>query len=139
MTYNKIKHINLDNTDFWAQLYEYPDARLSNGEDRNVTVRVDNNPIICDCKAYNFLRHLKGNVRPNQQKLFKIIPGELKCRGPENFFNVPVAHLSSEEVCDSMKRESIGPQKTSAMLLEKLNISDSMKSYLAQDLTKLDI
>lgn len=38
-------------------------------------------------------------MRPDVQELFRVVPVDLECHGPEGFVNVPVVQLSSKKVC----------------------------------------
>lgn len=94
LTHNKIKHINLDKAEMMAQLQNSSPG----APNRDVIVRVDNNPLSCDCNLYDFLRYLEGRMHPGVQSMFHIIPGGLKCQGPEWFGDLPVTQLSSKKL-----------------------------------------
>lgn len=86
LTYNKIKYISL--------LYAEDYARDQNSP-RNVIVYIENNPIVCNCGLYDFLRYIEGRMHPNVQNYFHIIPNNLTCQSPEWLKNVNVTNLKS--------------------------------------------
>ena len=63
---------------------------------RDVIIYVQNNPIVCGCALYSFLRYLEGKMHKNVQNYIHIIPGNLTCHGPDYINDTPVDQLHSE-------------------------------------------
>ncbi|XP_043273538.1 protein toll-like [Venturia canescens] len=92
LSYNKIRHINLDKVEIWA---------TDRDDQRNVKVSVENNPIECDCELYSLLRYLEGELHPNVQNAFHLVIGQLKCTGPQDFADIAIIDLKSSTLtCD---------------------------------------
>lgn len=87
LTHNKIEHILLREAELVASSQKTP---------RDVIILVGNNPIICDCSIYDFLRYIEGRMHPYVQNFFHIIPEYLSCRGPKWLENVQVTDLHSK-------------------------------------------
>uniref|UniRef100_A0ABM1JBR1 Protein toll-like n=1 Tax=Polistes dominula TaxID=743375 RepID=A0ABM1JBR1_POLDO len=73
LRYNNIKSILLTNIEKLA---------IYNTEKRNVTVHVENNPLLCDCLVYNILRYSKGDMPITVYNLFELKLGNLTCVKP---------------------------------------------------------
>ncbi|XP_076396056.1 uncharacterized protein LOC143263919 [Megachile rotundata] len=74
LRHNKIQHIQLNTKE------EYGNYKAIKG---NIEIFVANNPIICDCKLYDFLYYLGEKMRPAFQQFVHITAENLTCRGPE--------------------------------------------------------
>ncbi|KOC59528.1 Protein toll [Habropoda laboriosa] len=87
LTHNQISHIYLNRAEEVAK-YQHTA--------RDVIILVENNPIVCDCDIYDFLRYLEGRMHHNVQNYFHIIIGNLMCRSPETLAEIAVANLKSK-------------------------------------------
>ncbi|XP_003704992.1 toll like receptor [Megachile rotundata] len=95
LRHNKIKHVSLRGAEAVAKYQEVP---------RNVIIYVDDNPVMCDCDLYDFLRYLNGDMHPFVQNYFHIIPGNLTCHGPAVQTCMVVDKLQSKSfVCPTLK------------------------------------
>lgn len=88
LSYNRIRQINLNEEEMTAQLEDLDETPF-------ITLRVDNNPISCDCELYNLLRHLEGRMGSSVQNSIKFIFYELKCK-KSNGAEVLISRLSSK-------------------------------------------
>ncbi|XP_053979405.1 protein toll-like [Hylaeus volcanicus] len=84
LTHNNIRHINLKDAETIAG---YQSSQ------RDVIILIEDNPIVCDCDLYDFLRYLNGEMHPNVQNYFHIIPGDLKCKSPEWIESITMTDL----------------------------------------------
>ncbi|XP_015189877.1 PREDICTED: protein toll-like [Polistes dominula] len=73
LRYNNISNILLTNIE---KLVTYNTVK------RNVIVRVENNPVLCDCHLYNLLRYYNGDMPINVYNLFELKLGNLTCVKP---------------------------------------------------------
>ncbi|XP_015589971.1 protein toll [Cephus cinctus] len=89
LTYNNISHVFLANSELLA---------INQNTARNVKILLDKNPVLCDCVLYDLLRYLEGEMHPNVQNLFYIVPGDLKCKGPSWLEDIPVSNLNSKSL-----------------------------------------
>nr|XP_012233845.1 PREDICTED: protein toll-like [Linepithema humile] len=84
LTHNNIKHIFL---------HDVKDIAINQEHNHNVIIiKVDNNPLSCDCDIYDFLRYLEYET-PNVQTYFKIEVGHLTCQSPEELKNKSINDL----------------------------------------------
>lgn len=97
LSYNKLKKLS---SSFQTQFYQPVSVDLSNNEifevdfneleilamnERELTVYMENNPIYCNCDILHFNKFLRSELAAsNTNRLFEIIPGDLRCAGPEN-------------------------------------------------------
>ncbi|XP_032689997.1 protein toll isoform X2 [Odontomachus brunneus] len=87
LTDNNIEHILLKHAELIAMSQKVP---------RDVIIKIENNPLICDCFLYEFLRYIEGRMHPYVQNFFHIIPGNLTCHGPKWLENIKVTDLRSK-------------------------------------------
>ncbi|XP_046140972.1 protein toll [Osmia bicornis bicornis] len=87
LTHNKIQDIYLGDAE---ELAKYQTSS------RDVIIYVQNNPIVCGCALYDFLRYLEGKMHKNVQNYIHIIPGNLTCHGPDYINDTAVDQLHSE-------------------------------------------
>lgn len=87
LTHNKIEHIFLKDAEFIANSQKTP---------RDVIITMENNPVICDCFLYDFLRYIEGRLHPYVQNFFHIIPGNLSCRSPKWLEDIKITDLRSK-------------------------------------------
>lgn len=86
LSHNNITHIYLGTAE--------EVARFQNTS-RDVIILVNDNPIVCDCNLYYFLRYLEGRMHPYVQNYFHIIPKGLTCQSPAWLTNTSVTQLKS--------------------------------------------
>lgn len=86
LSHNNITHVYLGSAEAVA--------RYQNTS-RNVIILVNDNPIVCDCTLYYFLRYLEGRMHPYVQNYFHIIPDGLTCQSPAWLTNTSVTQLKS--------------------------------------------
>ncbi|XP_015189658.1 PREDICTED: protein toll-like [Polistes dominula] len=84
LRYNNIKNILLANIEKLA---------LYNTEKRNVTVHVENNPLICDCHLYNLVRYSNGDMPVTVYNLFELRFGNLTCVYPDGIQKAQINQL----------------------------------------------
>ncbi|XP_033296899.1 protein toll [Bombus bifarius] len=89
LTHNRIKYIYLSTAERLAKFQTNP---------RNVIIYVENNPIVCDCDLYDFLRYMDGRMHPYVQNFFHIIPGHLKCQSPDWLADIEIVNLKSKKL-----------------------------------------
>ncbi|XP_076766748.1 toll like receptor [Xylocopa sonorina] len=109
LSFNQIKYIETPDLQFFSNTIEvdlrhnqieFIDLQLAEGiaisrhEGRNVIILIDNNPIVCDCNLYNFLRYLDGDMNSNVRGYFNIIPGNMTCQSPEWIQGIKVTNLT---------------------------------------------
>ncbi|XP_015189882.1 PREDICTED: protein toll-like, partial [Polistes dominula] len=73
LRYNNISNILLNDIE---------NLVLFDTEKRNVTVHVENNPLLCDCHVYNLLRYYNGDMPNTVYNLFELKLGNLTCVKP---------------------------------------------------------
>ena len=66
------------------------------GQPRGVAISIENNPIQCDCRLYDFLRYLDGRMHPNVNKTLELLIGISKCHGPSEFRDIAITDLRSK-------------------------------------------
>ena len=86
LSHNNIRHIYLGSAEEVARFQNIS---------RDVIILVNDNPIVCDCDLYFFLRYLEGRMHPYVQNYFHIIPEGLTCQGPAWLTNTSVTQLKS--------------------------------------------
>lgn len=95
LSHNEIEVINVYGSD-GRDLLRLQDilATLSDQENSVVTVRVNGNPLICDCNVYTFLLYLESEL----QKFVEIAPGDTKCEAWRGFMkiHVPIIQLNTK-------------------------------------------
>ncbi|CAK9795656.1 Protein toll [Anthophora quadrimaculata] len=89
LRHNQITHIYLNTAEEVAKFQQTP---------RDVIILVENNPVVCDCDIYDFLRYLEGRMHPYVQNYFHIIPGDLTCQYPNILTDIPVVNLKSKSL-----------------------------------------
>ncbi|XP_014472682.1 PREDICTED: protein toll [Dinoponera quadriceps] len=89
LTYNKIERIFINENEVMS-------IASSQTWPRDVIISVQNNPVICDCLMYSFLRYNEGRMHPYVQNYFHIFPGDLSCRSPKWVENMKVMDLRSK-------------------------------------------
>ncbi|XP_012276337.1 protein toll [Orussus abietinus] len=85
LRYNNISHVILTQTETLAEAQNRTTPR-------NVVIKIEENPLACDCFLYDFLRYLDGELR-NAQALFSIDPGNLTCKSPRWLEGMPLKRL----------------------------------------------
>lgn len=88
LTHNKIEHIILNDAE---QI-----VKIQGIFAHDAKILVNDNPLHCDCKLYDFLRYIEGRMDPKVQDYFHIIPGNLTCQSPRELKDVLVTNLKSE-------------------------------------------
>ncbi|XP_076672912.1 toll like receptor [Andrena cerasifolii] len=86
LSHNNITHIYLGTAEEVARFQNIS---------RDVIILVNDNPIVCDCDMYYFLRYLEGRMHPYVQNYFHIIPEALTCQSPAWLANTSVTQLKS--------------------------------------------
>ena len=86
LDYNNVTYIDLTTVEVWAV-----ERRVS-----SVSISIENNPIRCDCRVYDFLRYLEGRLNPKVMKTFQLLIGESKCHGPSDFHDTAITDLRSK-------------------------------------------
>lgn len=94
LSHNKIQHIFLHNAEDLAKSQRTP---------RNVTILVENNPLICDCDVYDLLRYIEGKMHFYVKNYIRIITGSLNCRSPAWLENKAITDLKSESLTCTTK------------------------------------
>ncbi|CAL7933908.1 unnamed protein product [Xylocopa violacea] len=89
LRHNKIERVNLKLAESVA---------ISQQTARNVIILIDDNPIVCDCYLYNFLRYLDGDMHPYVQNYFHIRPDNLTCQSPKWLKDIKVTDLHSKSL-----------------------------------------
>ncbi|XP_012260509.2 protein toll isoform X2 [Athalia rosae] len=95
ITNNNISHVQLGGAELVAQVNQF--------DSKSRKILVEENPIICDCNMFDFLRYLGGDMHPSVQKMFHIVPGNLKCAGPEWMRDTLVSDLKYDTMLCSIQ------------------------------------
>ncbi|XP_011863303.1 PREDICTED: protein toll-like [Vollenhovia emeryi] len=106
LTHNKIKHILLHNAE----------SNVFQGYARDVIILVQDNPILCDCDLYDFLRYKEGRMHPKVQNYFHIIPGNLTCESPDDEKDVRVTDLRSESLTCVVPDSNVCSEKCDCLI-----------------------
>ena len=61
---------------------------------RNVTVKLHENPIECDCNVYSLLRYLQQDMNPNALNYVDIEIGDLECYGPDYMDGIKIEDIN---------------------------------------------
>ena len=69
---------------------------LAVNSSRSHSVSIENNPIQCDCRLYDFLRYLEGRLHLNVKNTLKLLIGKSKCHGPRDFRETAITDLRSK-------------------------------------------
>jgi len=91
LTHNKIEHIVLNDAEQIVKI-----QGIFTHDDHFAEILVNDNPLHCDCKLYDFLRYIEGEMDPKVQDYFQIIPGNLTCQSPRELKDVLVTNLKSK-------------------------------------------
>ncbi|XP_017770730.1 PREDICTED: protein toll-like [Nicrophorus vespilloides] len=67
-------------------------------ENNKVTLYVDDNPLICDCKNYDLFRYFNLSIDPMVQIVIQIKASELVCSGPPNFVDIKACDVKPHMV-----------------------------------------
>lgn len=65
-------------------------------------VDLSDNPIECDCRAYDLTRYFKEMMDPQVRMMFEILPGGLKCAPSSLLEDVSVADLHPKDLTCSL-------------------------------------
>lgn len=94
MSYNKIRSIDFD----VARILGTNDESTHSS---NNSININHNPIVCDCKLYNFKRFVERKLPAVANKLVNFEMDSLLCQASKNLTNMDVRFVKSEElVCD---------------------------------------
>lgn len=92
LTHNEIFEVDLKELETIAisqnQLSDMVDLRFY----------IDFNPIYCNCVILHFNKFLRNELAPETRKMIKIIPGNLKCVGPDNLNGKRVKDVNPKEL-----------------------------------------
>lgn len=77
LSHNNIYEIDLRDLETIALSQEYRDRPTS------VKIYIDNNPLICNCVIFHFIKFIRNELPPITHKMLEIIPGDLECAAPE--------------------------------------------------------
>lgn len=131
LSHNKIEHILLQEAELISNSQVIP---------RDVIIRVNNNPIICDCFLYDFLRYIEGRMHSSVQNFFHIIPDNLSCHSPEWLKDINVTDLQSKTLKCTTKGFNIPcPQECNCILRPEdkaftINCSNKNLTQLPSDI-----
>ena len=98
LDYNNVTYLDLTSVEDWAPV---------GGRPRDISISIENNPIQCDCRLYDFLRFLEGRLHPNGNETLQLLIGESKCHGPSDLREIAIADLRSKTLtCNVNELES---------------------------------
>ena len=100
LDFNNVTYINVTTLEAWAA-----DSRL-----RGVSISIENNPIQCDCRLYDFIRYLEKNITMNVNKTLQFRIGKSKCHGPSDFRETAIADLRSKTFKCNVNKQDLGAE-----------------------------
>lgn len=94
LTHNEIIEVDLKELETMARLQPQDQLNFKT----NLKFFMDFNPINCNCLILHFNKFLRNELAPETRKLFEIIPGNLKCVGPDNLSGLNVIDVKPKEL-----------------------------------------
>lgn len=82
------------------------DSTTANGQNR-IIVKLDRNPMACDCRLFEFMQYLEHILSPTIQKVVSIQFNDLTCISPSDLYGYPVMKLKSSELVCSLEQLAI--------------------------------
>ena len=127
-------YIDLRTLEAWA---------VNSSRSHSVPISIENNPIQCDCRLYDFLRYLEGRLHPNVKNTLKLLIGKSKCHGPRDFRETAITDLRSKTFKCNVNERDIGvkcPEKCNCYMRPENNdfIVDCSYKSLMEAPWKLD-
>ena len=92
LDYNKVTYIDLTSVEDWA-VKALP---------RFVSISIQNNPIRCDYRLYDFLRYLEGRMDRNVNESLELLIGKSKCHSPSDHRGIAITDLQSKTLTCSV-------------------------------------
>jgi protein toll len=91
LRHNSINQVNLERL-------EYVSANASTTDSRYVKVRLEGNPIQCDCDLYSLLRYTNKEMSAKALEHVLLELGDASCSGPDYMSGLKLAELKAAEL-----------------------------------------
>ena len=98
LDYNNVTYIDLKNVD----KYRIEHLRF------HVSISIQNNPIRCNCKLYDFLLYLEGRLHAKVKETLELLIGKSKCHGPREYRDIVITDLRSQTLQCNVNEEDLG-------------------------------
>ncbi|XP_066994447.2 protein toll [Anabrus simplex] len=97
---------------------------LLDPKNHNVTIKLDSNPLQCDCNIYHFLKYLENRLSPTVYQLMNLVADNLQCAGPPQKAGMSVKELRSRTITCDRKVDCPEPCSCSFRLEDRAIIVD---------------
>ena len=106
---NNVTYIDLKTLEDWAIK-----SRV-----RPVTISIENNPMRCDLRLYDFLRYLEGRLHSNVNNTLQLLIGKSKCHSPSDSRKIAITDSRSKTLKYNVNKRDFGvecPEKNNCYM-----------------------
>lgn len=101
-----LSHNRITNVSLKDPIYNNFEERFLKETRSFVVLLLNDNPVMCDCYLYEFLRYLDGSMKKVREQLTVKI-GQMKCFGPQKYEGILLSDLNSKSYKCIPTREEI--------------------------------
>ncbi|KAF2884862.1 hypothetical protein ILUMI_21339 [Ignelater luminosus] len=110
LSYNNIETVDFNDAELMIRIEDSLGRITTDGKSR--IVKLDGNPVACDCRLLGFIQYLEQVLSPATQEAVSIQFNNLTCVSPSDLYGRPVAKLKSSELVCSLEQMAIEGELT---------------------------